>query len=105
MYQTNERIDKGQTKATLTEVASHVLVAALMDLASSRMLVAALMDLTSSRMLVAALVGALFTDNKLRHTEVLWFGLRSNPVRCISVPRLFLECVVLLQVNARVCEK
>lgn len=91
VYQTNERIDKGQTKATLTEVASHVLVAALMDLAS--------------RMLVAALVGALFTDSKLRHTEVLWFGLRSNPVRCISVPRLSLEYVVLLQVNAWVCEK
>lgn len=92
VYQTSERIDKGQTKATLTEVASRELVAALMDLASSGML-------------VAALVGALFTDNKLRHTEVLWFVLRSNPVRCISVPRLSLEYVVLLQVNARVCEK
>lgn len=34
VYQTNQRINKGQTKATLTEVASRVLVAALRDLAS-----------------------------------------------------------------------
>ena len=68
------------------------------------MLVAALTDLASC-MLVAVLVGALFTDNKPRHTEVLWFGPRSDPMRCISEPRLLLEYVVILQVNAWVCKK
>lgn len=89
MYQTNERINKGQTKATLTEVASRVLVAALRDLAS--------------RVLVDVLVWS--SSYRPRHTEIKWFWPRSNPMRCISVPGLFLEYVVILQVSAWVCKK